>query len=69
MKAFWKSLTVWFNTVSGTLIAMIPMAMEQLPVLKEYLPVNWYMWALLALTVGNLIIRVKTNTAIGMRDA
>ena len=69
MKAFWKSLTVWFNTVSGTLIAMIPMAMEQLPVLKEYLPVNWYMCALLALTVGNLIIRVKTNTAIGMRDA
>jgi len=69
MKAFWKSLTVWFNTISGTFIAMIPLAMEQLPVLKEYLPVNWYMWALLALTVGNLIIRVKTNTAIGMRDA
>ena len=69
MKAFWKSLTVWFNTLSGTAIAMVPLAMEQLPVLKDYLPTNWYMWALLALTVGNLIIRVKTNTAIGMRDA
>ena len=69
MKAFWKSLTIWFNTVFGSLMAMIPLAMEQLPVLKEYLPANWYMWALLALTVGNVVIRARTSTAIGMRDA
>jgi hypothetical protein len=69
MKAFWKSMTIWFNTVLGSMTAMIPLAMEQLPVLKEYLPVNWYMWALVLLTVGNVIIRARTHTAIGMRDA
>ena len=69
MKVFWKSLTIWFNTVSGSLIAAVPLMMEQLPVLKEYLPTNWYMWALLALTVGNVVIRARTSTAIGMRDA
>ena len=69
MKAFWKSLTIWFNTVFGSLTALLPIAMEQLPILKEYLPANWYMWALLVLTVGNVIIRARTSTAIGMKDA
>jgi len=68
-KAFWKSLTIWFNTVSGTIIALVPMALDQLPILKEYLPSSWYMWALLGLTVGNLVIRARTSTSIGMKDA
>jgi len=69
MKAFWKSVTIWWNTVAGTIVAMLPLAVDQLPVLKEYLPTNVYMYALLVITVGNIIIRARTSTAIGMRDA
>ena len=69
VKAFWKSLTVQFNTVVATMVAALPLAMEQLPMLKEVLPSSWYMWALLAVTLGNVVIRARTNTAIGLKDA
>ena len=69
MKAYWKSLTIWFNGVLLTLVEAVPMLAEQLPAMKAYLPDDIYRWAFLVLVVGNLLIRARTNTAIGVRDA
>lgn len=68
MKAFWKSLTIWFNGVLLTAVETIPMMAEQLPAMKGYLPDDYYKWAFITLVVGNILIRARTKTAIGMSD-
>lgn len=69
MKAFWKSITIWFNGVAAGLVTVLPELAEQLPLMKSYMPDDYYKWAFLVVTVGNVIIRARTKTAIGMRDA
>jgi hypothetical protein len=69
MKAFWKSLTIWFNGVVGSLAMLLPDLMVQLPTLREYVPDDIYRWLFMVVVVGNVIIRARTHTAIGVRDA
>ena len=69
MKAFWKSVTIWFNGVVLGIVELVPMLVEQLPVMKAYLPDDIYKWAFLTLVIGNTVIRARTKSAIGMRDA
>jgi len=69
MKAFWKSMTIWFNSVAGGLVVLLPDLMAQLPMLKEYVPTDIYRWLFMAVIVGNILIRARTSTAIGLKDA
>lgn len=69
MKAFWKSLTIWFNSALAGIAVMLPDFLAQLPMLREYLPDDIYRWLLLFVVLGNVLIRARTSTAIGLRDA
>lgn len=71
IKAWWKSLTIWFNSALTAVAAIVtsPDLMAQLPLLKTYTPDNVYKWLFIATVVGNLVLRKKTTSGIGMRDA
>lgn len=69
MKVWWKSLTLWFNGVVLTIVETVPLLVDQLPAMKAYLPDNIYKWAFITLVLGNAVIRARTNTALGLKDA
>jgi hypothetical protein len=56
-----RSLTVWFNTVLGTVVLALPIATDTLPQLQAYLPPGVYRYLALALIVGNMALRFKTS--------
>lgn len=69
MKAFWKSLTLWFNSIVAALAVVLPELMAQLPALKEYLGHDVYRWLFIVTVFGNVLIRFRTNSAVGLKDA
>lgn len=58
-----RSWTIWFNGIGG-IAALLPMASDQLPQLQDYLPDNFYHYAMVALVVGNILLRFKTTKAL-----
>lgn len=69
IKAWWKSTTLWFNSALGSVALLLPDLTAQLPVLKQNLPDDIYKWLLYVVVFGNVLLRKRTSTAIGMRDA
>ena len=70
IKAWWKSMTIWFNSALTALAAIVtsPDLMSQLQLVKAYVPDNIYKWLFLVTIVGNLLLRKKTNSGIGLQD-
>lgn len=68
VKKWWASMTLWFNGVMAVVLTLavefLPTALDQLPILKEYMPTDLYKWAFIITIVGNAILRVKTKTAV-----
>ena len=69
MKAFWKSLTIWFNSAVAALAVMLPDLLLQLPAMQAYVPTDIYRWLFIVTVLGNVLIRFRTNTAVGVKDA
>jgi hypothetical protein len=69
MKAFWKSLTLWFNSIVASLALVLPELMLQLPAMQAYVPSDLYRWLFIFTVLGNVIIRIRTTTAVGLKDA
>lgn len=59
-----RSLTVWFNGGMLTLVSLLPSLAEALPLLKDYLPADFYQLAFTVVAVGNILIRGKTNKSL-----
>ena len=59
-----KSITLWFNSIIGTLLMAIPFAQENFPALQQYISPDFYKHAMVALIVGNMILRFKTTRAL-----
>jgi len=59
-----KSLTIWFNSIIGTLAVALPALQDSLPQLQDSLPPNLYQYAMVALVLGNIVLRFKTNSAL-----
>jgi hypothetical protein len=60
LKGSVKSKTVWFNTITGALLALEPV----FPLLQPMLGDAWYGVGMAVLTVGNVILRGMTNKAL-----
>ena len=56
----WKSKTIWFNTLVGSLLA----AEAAFPLLHGLISDFWYGVILFTLTIGNVILRGVTNKAL-----
>jgi len=69
VKSWWKSLTLWFNGVAAPVLLLaaefLPDAAAELPTLQPYLPANLYRYAFIAIAVGNVLLRLRTKTALG----
>lgn len=59
-----RSATMWFNAVLGSVLTAVPIVQDAFPQLKEYMPDSWYRWGMGALVVGNILLRLKTNSSI-----
>lgn len=62
-----KSLTIWFNSVIGAAIVLLPVAQEQLPQLQDYLPAGLYHYGMGLLVAGNILLRFRTTTALAAK--
>ena len=59
-----RSLTIWFNSVSGTVLIALPYAQDALPQLSQYLGPHIYKWVAGVVVVGNILLRAKTRKAL-----
>ncbi len=64
LKGALRSFTIWFNALMAIAVTALPVAQDSFPQLQDYLPTNLYHWAMGALIVGNLLLRVKTNCSL-----
>lgn len=61
LRGSWRSLTIWFNGVVGSVATLLPVAQDSFPALQSYLPANVYAWIAGALVFGNMLLRFKTT--------
>jgi len=59
-----KSLTIWFNSAMGAIVVALPIAQDNFAQLQDYLPANFYHYAMGAVVVGNIVLRFKTSTSL-----
>jgi hypothetical protein len=64
-KTWWKSLTLWVNSMSGVIIAVLIAAQENLVMLKDWFTPEAYQLLLFGLVLVNIALRFKTTSAIG----
>lgn len=56
-----KSLTIWFNSVIGVALTIIPILQDTVPQLQDYMTPNAYKITVGILVIGNLLLRLKTT--------
>lgn len=56
-----RSFTIWFNGLMAAAVPALIFAQDQLPLLKEYLPTDFYGMAFIAVIVGNIVLRFHTS--------
>jgi hypothetical protein len=64
VKAWWKSFTLWFNSLGGVL-AIVGVAADNIALLDGALPPSFYKWLAFGLIAGNGLLRFRTRQAIG----
>jgi hypothetical protein len=57
----WRSFTIWFNTIAGTVLVTLPMLQDSLPQLADYLPAHTYKILMGVVIVANILLRFKTS--------
>jgi len=60
LRGAWRSLTIWFNSVSLTLFAVLPTAQDAFPQMQAYLPEHLYKWGMGIVIAANIALRFKT---------
>lgn len=63
----WKSLTIWFNAVLLSFMAVIPQLQDALPSLQPYLTPETYKWLGFLVLVGNIALRFKTSQPLSQK--
>lgn len=64
VKAWWRSKTIWFNSVMASAPVALSMLSDQVPSLQPYLPHNVYGLLFVITTLGNVWLRFETTTGI-----
>lgn len=63
-KNAWKSVTIWFNVILGTLYIFWPDITSNVSAVREFVSPELYTKLAIALAVGNVILRFKTTQAL-----
>lgn len=61
IKNAWRSVTIWFNGVAGSVMVVLPTAQDSLPQLQSYLPHNFYQWMMGIVVAANIVLRFRTT--------
>lgn len=56
-----RSATIWFNGITGTVVMGLPMLQDNLPQVREYVPMDYFKWVMGAVIVINILLRFKTT--------
>jgi len=64
-----RSMTMWVNGAAAAGLAALPTLREDFPQLEQYLDHQVYRWAMGALVVANMLLRVKTRTGLADKGA
>lgn len=59
-----RSMTIWFNSVVGSVALFLPDLIALMPDLQEYIDAPTYKTWMLVLLVGNFALRFKTTKAL-----
>lgn len=62
IKNSYRSLTIWLNTVAGSVCLAIPIAQDNLPQIQEYIPHNIYQYIAGAIAFANFALRFRTKS-------
>ena len=62
LKNAWRSVTIWFNGIAASVLAILPTAQDNLPQLENYLPHNFYQWMMGLVIAANIALRFKTSS-------
>ena len=65
VRGVYKSWTIWFNSIMGTLVIALPYLQTEMPQLETYLPPDAYKTGMGILVAVNIMLRFKTNSALG----
>ena len=58
------SLTIWFNSAVGVILFNLPELQLVFPQMREFLPANWYQYAMGFIIFANILIRFKTSKSL-----
>jgi len=61
LKGAVHSFTIWFNGILAAVMGALPILLESLPGLQQYVPDNIYKHLMLVALVGNMLLRFKTS--------
>lgn len=56
-----RSLTIWFNSIVGTVAILLPAAQDSFPQMQQYLPDSFYKTAMGLVIAANIALRFKTT--------
>lgn len=59
-----RSWTIWFNGVSASVFAAVPVLQDSLPQLQQYISPQMYKWVGLFVVIGNIVLRFRTTTSL-----
>ena len=66
-KRWWKSLTLWVNSVSGFLILVLAALQDSVPLLREVFSPDMYQITLFTLAFVNILLRLRTTQPIAVK--
>jgi hypothetical protein len=58
----WRSTTIWFNGVAGTVLLALPEVQNQLPQLQDYIPQDFFRVMMGVVIAANVVLRIKTTS-------
>lgn len=64
MKGSLRSWTMHFNAYLGLAWAALPSLQDQFPTLQPYLPAKPYQVGMAIVIIGNVLLRIKTQTSL-----
>lgn len=59
-----RSLTIWINSAFASISVALPIAQDQIPQVKPFIPPEIYHYMLMFVIVGNVLLRFRTNKGL-----
>ena len=62
-----KSLTIWFNGLTGSLVIMLPYLQDNIPQLAPFLSENTFRYVMGGIVLANIILRFNVTKCLSKK--